>query len=55
MMLMTPKRLIRLPVKKLGRNMPTICHWITVAASLKAKPQNVIASGVDVISMFIIP
>jgi hypothetical protein len=53
--LMTPNRLMMCQVKKLGRNMPTICHWITVAASLKTNPQKVIASGVEVISKFMMP
>ena len=29
----TPNRLMMWPVKKLGANMPTICHWITKAVS----------------------
>ena len=33
MILSTPKRRMRLPVKNPGANMPTTCHLITSAAS----------------------
>jgi hypothetical protein len=32
----TPKRAISDPVKKDGRNMPSTCNWITVAADDKS-------------------
>ncbi|OIQ66981.1 hypothetical protein GALL_514420 [mine drainage metagenome] len=49
----TPKRRIRLPVKKEGANMPRTCHWITVAEAPSGWPQICIASGVAVITMII--
>ena len=48
----TPKRLIRWPVKNDGRNMPMMCAWMTVALSVKPKPQASMASGVaDMVSV----
>ena len=44
-----PNRAIKCPVKNEGRNMPTICAWITIAESSNPKPQSCIARGVTVI------
>ena len=54
MIVFVPKRLIRWPVTKAGANMPSTCHWIVCAESEKPKPQNIMASGVAVISSDII-
>lgn len=53
MMRGAPQRVISVPVKKLGANMPTTCHWITGPTSLALSPQPSIASGVAVIAMII--
>ena len=50
----TPKRAIREPVMKLGAYMPMTCHWIPSAASPTVWLHITMASGADVISMFII-
>ena len=51
MMLVVPKRAIRWPVKKDGRNMPTMCHWITARRLAEGEPAiGIIASGVTVIT-----
>ena len=50
-----PKRLIRLPVKKPGANMPITCHSSTMAASSNERPHCCIASGVAAISRFMTP
>ena len=48
----TPTRPMRWPVKKDGRNIATICAWMTVALSEKPKPQASMASGVaDMVSV----
>jgi len=49
-----PKRRIRVPVKKLGPYIATICHWMPKFESLTLRPQIFIASGADVITRFII-
>src|SRR6185436_2397243 len=41
----TPNRLIRLPVKKDGTNMPSTCMKMTQWASECGKPQPTMASG----------
>ena len=46
----TPKRRIRLPVKNEGANIPSTCHWMTVAAELTGKPQICMANGVAVMT-----
>jgi len=51
----SPKRLISVPVKNDGTNIPRMCHWITKAASLNGYWQACIASGVAVIKRFITP
>ena len=52
----SPIRWISVPVKNPGRNIPTMCHWITNTASPSACPWcAVIASGVPVMSRFIAP
>ena len=50
-----PNRLIRLPVKKPGANMPITCHCSTSAASAKGRLHCCIAIGVAAISRFITP
>ena len=51
----TPKRLISLPVKNEGANMPTMCDEMTNAASPKGWPQACIAIGVEVMRKFMTP
>ena len=53
MMVSTPNRRISVPVKNEGTNMPSTCHWITVAESPTSKPHISMASGVAVITMTI--
>ena len=55
MTFIAPNRLIKSPVKKLGRNMPTTCHSKTNTPSLNGCPQKFIANGVATISRFITP
>ena len=50
-----PKRLIRLPVKKLGTNMPSTCHSSTSAVLANGCEHIAIAIGVAAISRFITP
>src|ERR1700710_1915207 len=45
MMLVTPYRLIKFPVKNDGTNMPSTCMKITQCAAECGKPQPTIASG----------
>ena len=54
MTLTGPKRPTSWPVTKLGANMPKTCHWMTKALSAKSWPQASMASGVAVISRFIV-
>ena len=54
-MLTAPKRAMRWPVKKLGTNMASTCHWITQAAFWVEKPQSIMAIGAAVITRFIMP
>ena len=55
MILIAPKRLISEPVANPGAYIPTTCHSITSAAALKGWLQKLIASGVAVISRFMMP
>ena len=48
-----PRRAITAPVKKLGPNIATMCHWMPKLESLSDRPQSFIASGADVITKFI--
>ena len=41
------------PVMKLGAYMPSTCHWMPSVASVTEWPQPTIASGAEVITMFI--
>ena len=50
-----PKRRIRLPVKKLGTNMPSTCHSRTSAVLANGCEHIAIAIGVAAISRFITP
>ena len=50
----TPKRVISAPVKKLGANMPSTCHCRPSAASVTEWLHMIMASGAEVITMFII-
>ena len=50
-----PKRAIRLPVKKLGTNMASACHWMTQLESCTEKPQPSMATGVAVITSTMMP
>ena len=51
----TPNRAIRVPVKKLGRNMATACHWITQLDWLTENPQFTMAIGLAVITRLMTP
>ena len=51
----TPKRAISEPVMKLGAYIASTCHWMPSAASVTEWPQPTIASGADVITIFIMP
>ena len=44
-----PKRAISRPVKKLGANMASTCHWMPSAASPTVWPQPTMAMGAAVI------
>jgi hypothetical protein len=50
-----PKRSIRRPVKKLGPNMASTCHWIPSAAAPTEWPQPTMASGAAVMTKLISP
>ena len=50
-----PKRAMRLPVKKLGTNMASACHWMTQLESLTEKPQPSMPTGVAVITSTMVP
>ena len=47
----TPKRRISTPVKNDGTNMPSTCHWITVAEAPNVCPHMSMAMGVAVITI----
>ena len=49
----TPKRAISVPVKKLGAYIASTCHWMPSVASVTEWPQPTMASGAEVITMFI--
>ena len=49
----TPKRAISAPVKKLGAYIASTCHWMPSVASVTEWPQPTMASGAEVITMFI--
>ena len=51
----TLKRAINAPVKKLGAYIASTCHWMPRVASVTECPQSIIASGAEVITMFIMP
>ena len=46
---------MRLPVKKLGTNMASACHWMTQLESFTEKPQPSMATGVAVITSIMMP
>ena len=50
-----PKRTMTCPVKKLGTNIASTCHWMTQAALAVVKPQSIMAIGAAVITKFIMP
>ena len=50
----TPKRAISVPVTKLGAYIASTCHWMPSVASVTEWPQPTMASGAEVIIMFII-
>ena len=43
------------PVKKLGTNMASACHWMTQLESFTEKPQPSMATGVAVITSIMMP
>ena len=49
----SPKRAISPPVKKLGAYIASTCHWMPSAASVTEWPQPTMASGAEVMTMFI--
>ena len=48
-----PKRAISAPVKKLGANIATMCHWMAKFEAEIGNPQRRMASGAEVIRKFI--
>ena len=50
-----PKRVMSEPVKKLGTNMASACHWMTQLESFTEKPQPSMATGVAVITSTMMP
>ncbi|MNU04750.1 hypothetical protein D3C72_2492940 [compost metagenome] len=49
-----PNRLISMPVKKLGANMASTCHWMPSVAISVGKPQPMtMASGAPIITKLI--
>ncbi len=48
-----PKRAISAPVKKLGPNIASTCHWMPSAALSVPRPQATMASGAAVITRLI--
>src|ERR1700710_3182134 len=55
MMLVTPYRLIKFPVKTDGTNMPSTCMTITQCAAECGKPQPTMASGDALMMKDIVP
>ena len=51
----TPSRWISRPVTNPGRNIAIECARITSALAPMPKPQNIICSGVEAITRFIVP
>jgi len=54
-MAVLPKRVMRCPVKKLGPNMASTCHWMPSAASPTVWPQPTMAIGAAVMMKDIKP